>query len=159
MRKGKCKICGRDLQRNNIHGYCKNHLVEARKAYYHTHKDEILKRQHKQRRDNTCKRRFGFIPKVWVHNKGITSDGCFYGNARILDTYKPGWIYNKNTKNTKMMWLYSCKGELFKIQIINPITQEEFWFREYNYNKAKRLFDNLKRMNIKHVGKWEMEAK
>ena len=160
-----CKRCKR-LKEHEAMGLCKScymkyiyapkHkkvIVGYRKKYYQEHKEGIIKRNNKRTRDKKLKKRFGFVPKLFIYNKDVTSDGCFYGNSRIVDRF--------HNYIGKMMLLYKCgklPDEYYKIQIIECNTGAEFWFRSHESREwTNRFFNRLKNYPVNFLRYWEIE--
>lgn len=182
MKKVICKRCG-EFKKYHAKGYCKpcydNYLyhtnekyrkcqLKCNKKWIKEHPEYMKKwrgrtgynkKQILRNRNKNLIQRFGFIPKIYLHNKGITSDGCFVGNSKCIMHYKqPSYLVNR--KNIKMMWLYREKAFYkYKIQIVNAVTQEEFWIRfKGKMDDVIKVFNRLKRYPINHIKYWEMET-
>lgn len=110
--------------------YKNNKDKKQQLKWYKNNKDRILKIS----REKNLKKRFGFIPKIYLHNKKISSDGCFFGNSRVIERYKTPY---------KMVLLYDLV-DYYKIQVITG--NEEFWFKMNDtYKNVNEFFIKLKR--------------
>ena len=114
--------------------------------------DEWIKRMIQRSKKRCIINRFGFTPKLYLYNKDITSDGCFLGSGiRCIERYR--------SLIAKSMILYDCKYGLFKIQVINAITNEEFWFKFNNFSRELVIdfFNKLKGYPITSFKNFEVE--
>lgn len=161
-----CKICRKKLIHNNIYGYCNKHrhlneeYKERQNSYikkrYKTDKKFREKQNElssKFNRKNFLIKRFGFVPVLYLYNKGVSADGCFYGNSKVVSRYKT------SNNNPKLMWLYKLNdimNQIYKIQIARPKTNEEFWFKIKGkeeevikfFNKFKSCVTDLSKLEI-----------
>jgi len=127
------------------------------KSYYERNKKKIKKYQ----RDKNLLKRFGFIPKVNIHNKNITSNGCFLGNSKLVlkhlvnkDNQKKGY-----SQNDKAIWVYKVGEKKYKIQIGDILNREEFWINfEGTPNKLIKFFNKLKGFPINFIKNWDKEV-
>ena len=152
----KCKLCKK--RKSNFSGLCG-------KCYYKINKNRILENQKIYRKKTFNKRllkKFGFIPKIHLYNKGVTSDGCFLGNSKLVLRHfnNQDTLGNYRRKHSKAMWVYQLGKNRFKIQIADVVTKEEFWVKFNGIpDRLVKFFNKLKGHPISCIKNWDKEEK
>lgn len=130
------------------------------KTYYQRNRKKELKRIRRRR----LLKRFGFIPKIYLYNKDVTSDGCFMGNSKMVLKHLNNQDMLKKVakKHHKAIWVYKVKdksGDKFKIQIADVNTNEEYWIRfNGTSDKLIEFFNKLKGYPVNWMKNWEREG-
>ena len=126
------------------------------KRYYQKNKKKLLTLNSLAARNKHLEKRFGFILKLYLHNKNVSSDGCIFGNSRVIKTET-----RRSTIGYKRIILYKISSEWgnnYKIQIINSRDNEEFWFRfKGDKDSVNEFFEEIKRYPINFLRYLEME--
>ncbi|KKK42425.1 hypothetical protein LCGC14_1849250 [marine sediment metagenome] len=126
-----CKECNKELRTDSIYSHCSKHQNLGIFRF-------------------RIKKRFGFLPVIYLYNKGVSSDGCSMGNSKVIKHWK---TYGGQNFNPKLMWLYELKpvfdyeymNKYFKIQIVRPKTNEEYWFKFRGHREeAIKFFNQFK---------------